>query len=591
MNSSKRSFKARKETLSQVVRSVCAAVNTPRSLAIWLIFSEGSHNDLLTLEINPLHYSSAHDFGDDYLVTKMLSKYPKLRLTDIDPKEAAVRTFKECEARCRETNFRLRLDPNRAYSIILDRARKIIETTLPDLSSGTDRSRTFASIVESVGWGPGVTSSVKGDHVSVYNKIQGNLDATADLAACGFTSIVESIPSWAAFHRSANPESNESDNVKATIVRGNAVTFVPKNAKTDRPIAVEPHLNALLQKGIGSQLRSSLRKLGINLNSQKRNQDLARIGSKFGTLATIDLKSASDTVAQSIVERLLPPIWMRLLNCARSPAYKLDGEWKSYYKHSSMGNGYTFELETLLFTAISLSTCQTLGLDTTDVSVYGDDIIVPTGAYQLLTEVLDYAGFQTNSEKSFHDGPFRESCGKDYFLGSNVRPFFVREELDSLESVFRLANALSDYSHSRCSGLARDGRFYDAWRILYLSVPSDLRFRVPHGWGDAGFAGDFDECSSRIETRFNKELCRAEYRSVGYVSLSTSIDKVDQHVSVLSALWEMERLPSLTTLPVQQWTISDLERTSYDLRGRSKRRKRTILYTEWSNRGAWVTHA
>jgi hypothetical protein len=97
-----------------------------------------------------------------------------------------------------------------------------------------------------------------------------------------------------------------------------------------------------------------------------------------------------------------------------------------------MGNGYTFELETLIFVLLSICACDEVGVSSKDVSVYGDDIIIPVEAYDVLKEVLETCGFTINEDKSYHEGPFRESCGEDYFRGINVRPFLVRENFHHL---------------------------------------------------------------------------------------------------------------------------------------------------------------
>jgi hypothetical protein len=63
------------------------------------------------------------------------------------------------------------------------------------------------------------------------------------------------------------------------------------------------------------------------------------------------------------------------------------------------------------------------------VSVYGDDIIIPTYAYEHLIQLLTALGFVINRDKSFGTGAFRESCGADYYYGINVRPFFLKESI------------------------------------------------------------------------------------------------------------------------------------------------------------------
>jgi len=222
------------------------------------------------------------------------------------------------------------------------------------------------------------------------------------------------------------------------------MTLVPKNSRVDRPIMIEPILNSFFQKGIGSFLRARLACVGVDLNDQSVNQQHALIGSVLGDRATIDLSSASDSISCELVRELLPDDWFQLLSAMRTGScylpkgFEVDvpSQYKSTYKgawelqkFSSMGNGFTFELESLIFYAIALGVCNSLHLSTRLVSVYGDDIIVPTAAFSRFKEVIQLLGFSINSEKSFSTGFFRESCGSDYFFGYSVRPFSFKTRL------------------------------------------------------------------------------------------------------------------------------------------------------------------
>jgi hypothetical protein len=88
-----------------------------------------------------------------------------------------------------------------------------------------------------------------------------------------------------------------------------------------------------------------------------------------------------------------------------------------------MGNGYTFSLETLIFTAA----CRACG--SREYAVYGDDIVIETEYVPSLVKLLSFLGFNTNEEKSFvnRDSRFRESCGCDYYRGELITPFYLRE--------------------------------------------------------------------------------------------------------------------------------------------------------------------
>jgi len=226
------------------------------------------------------------------------------------------------------------------------------------------------------------------------------------------------------------------------VVRHSRVATVPKSAEIDRTICIEPLLNVYLQLGVDGIIRSRLKKRwGYDLNDQSRNQNLAKQGSIDGTLATVDLSSASDLISLKICEVLLPPAWYDLLFDLRSAATVIDGKMFPLSKISSMGNGYTFAIESLIFGALTrcaIRRSKSLRIS----SVYGDDIVLPSTAYPLLKELLELCGFRVNADKTFTTGPFRESCGMDFFKGANVRPLFLKKKIEILPDLLYLHNAL-----------------------------------------------------------------------------------------------------------------------------------------------------
>lgn len=139
-----------------------------------------------------------------------------------------------------------------------------------------------------------------------------------------------------------------------------------------------------------------------------------------------------------------------------------------------MGNGFTFPLETLLFYSLVRACC---GNEAT-VSVYGDDIICPVENIPLVFEVLQACGFLVNTSKSFWSGPFRESCGKDFLFGSDVRPLYVKRTLSAADA-FVLHN-----------GYVRRGMVEPA-RILRGFVSDELALYGPDGFGDGHLLGDY----------------------------------------------------------------------------------------------------
>jgi hypothetical protein len=200
----------------------------------------------------------------------------------------------------------------------------------------------------------------------------------------------------------------------------NRVITVPKNWKTDRTIACEPEGNIPLQLAFDGYIKGRLRIFGIDLSDQSINQVRAREGSIDGSLATVDLSSASDTIAFNTVALLFPQEWFCYLNDVRSPCYLKDGTLVPYEKFSSMGNGSTFGIETLVFAAA----CYAVG--SRNFTVYGDDIIMESGLIEPLRKLMSFLGFTINAEKSYWTGPYRESCGKHYSNGVDVTPYYLR---------------------------------------------------------------------------------------------------------------------------------------------------------------------
>ena len=260
------------------------------------------------------------------------------------------------------------------------------------------------------------------------------------------------------------------------------LSFVPKTALTERTIMIEPLLNTFVQRGIGRVIKRRLLKSGVNLYDQGINRDRARMASMNGSHATLDLSSASDLISTRLVFELLPPEWFELLSNWRTGrvCYKKKGLEFNLEKFSSMGNGYTFELESLIFYSVCHVACTELGIDP-DVSVYGDDLIVPTEAYPLVCEILDAFGFSVNQSKSFADGPFRESCGGDYLDGIDTRPFFKKDR-------WTFARLVGFHNDIYRSGFPDEALCL----LIEQAIPKSFRLYGPDGYGDGHLlAGSF----------------------------------------------------------------------------------------------------
>jgi len=240
------------------------------------------------------------------------------------------------------------------------------------------------------------------------------------------------------------------------LVPGNRLSFVPKTNDICRTICTEPTLNMFYQLGLGDWLTDRLRfKVGIDLSSQQDvNRRLARIGSRTGSFSTIDLSSASDSLSRTMIREIFPRDFVAWLDLFRSPNSRLpDGSLVELEMVSTMGNGFTFPLQTLLFTACVIATFRALGVKPRfrkgnrlpNFAVFGDDIIVPTEIAGHVIRLLSCLGFEVNCNKTFLEGPFRESCGGDYFKGRVVRPVHILR-LDTQQDRFIALNRLNEWS-------------------------------------------------------------------------------------------------------------------------------------------------
>jgi hypothetical protein len=178
-----------------------------------------------------------------------------------------------------------------------------------------------------------------------------------------------------------------------------------------------------------------------------------------------------------LVRILLPARWYEELNALRSPSTLVDGHWHVLEKFSSMGNGYTFELETLIFSALisaSLEECGRSGRLGEDFFVFGDDLIIPDDTSRAVVAMLNYCGFSLNQEKSF-SGPvgFRESCGGDFFEGADVRPFYLKEHIDDPWQLLPDCNGVRR-ALKRLAAL-RGRESYEALHAWLACLPSVVR--------------------------------------------------------------------------------------------------------------------
>lgn len=449
--------------------------NTPASLALWLMLKHGEYEQYLRYECDPLSYTDHVKFRRDWQCAKVFSKseiYPKV----INTRQVAVREFIKCEMDCRSLNRRIFKDGFR--SLFSDAEWPVIYEATRKISHILKGAPTLEEL--DCHFGPGQNIGLDDERKTIVDKL--NADRTITQGCLRKLRENPSLhPMWDAIF-AGQPDEYPPLPVCPlySVVPGSRLTFVPKNAKTDRPICVEPLMNGFMQTGVGSLIKSRLKKSGCDLTRQARNQRKAWQGSLTNDIATVDLSSASDTIAYSVVLEMLPYEWFDLLDSLRSPCFTYEGTAYPFEKFSSMGNAYTFELESLIFLAVTRAVVESQKGDIRSVSVYGDDITCPSSCYPLLKTLLGKLGFRVSESKSFIHGPFRESCGKDYFLGNNVRPIYLKS-VPSPQSLMVWLNGIH-----RAAGPGLEDPVLRSWYFALRSLlPKPFQaLKGPDGYGD-----------------------------------------------------------------------------------------------------------
>lgn len=357
--------------------------------------------------------------------------------------ERALRLFTSCNDRCRDYS----LTPSRVFD----------DEIIGEVLRGFDRLAfdgphfRFDSrlILQGAGLGPGMNVGVETENM--YHKL---FSAPLTMTSSGL--FEELISSDAVDIRWHNALEYVAHHLGTRVVQGSNLSFVPKTMEISRVICTEPTLNMFYQKGISAIIEKALlREFRIDLSKQPdRNARMAWQGSIDGDFCTIDLKSASDTISLTLLRSLLPPYLLRWLMKTRSPQTKLPGgSWLGLDMVSSMGNGFTFSLQTYLFACIVKAVYRVMGLKTRyatsgpmDFGVFGDDIVVRREAYSRVVSFLELCGFEVNRDKSFNSGPFRESCGKDFFNGTDIRGVYL-QELDHVLHLYSAIRRLDDFGN------------------------------------------------------------------------------------------------------------------------------------------------
>jgi hypothetical protein len=113
--------------------------------------------------------------------------------------------------------------------------------------------------------------------------------------------------------------------------------------------------------------------------------------------------------------------------------YEPEHKFVELAKFAAMGSVVCFTIESLVFLAMAMTACELSGYKGR-VSVYGDDVILPSQAVPVLAQIAEALGFKLNADKSFYSGRFRQSCGAFAFNGADITvPSYPRQYLNFFE--------------------------------------------------------------------------------------------------------------------------------------------------------------
>ena len=370
---------------------------------------------------------------DAMLAVRQLSlMFSKIAL-DCSPerKRAALRDYIQCEKD-------VRLNDATLSPIDLEAFHRISSLLFRELFTKVDREVYDLSIIPK--HGPGATADrLRGN--AKYNQSEWTDRLEAIFPAGEFL-----LPNWRYYDQLDGIDILEPGREKPV-----EVILVPKTMKTPRVIAMEPTCMQYAQQAVQGAFydyvkSDKLLNRMIGFEDQEPNQLLAQKGSSDGSLATLDLSEASDRVSNQLVRKMFSNHrWLyAAIDATRSRKAVVKGhgidETIRLAKYASMGSALCFPIEAMVFltlvflgiekgresrTPLTRAEIKSLSLK---VRVYGDDIIIPVEYVSSVITVLETFGSKVNRGKSFWNGKFRESCGKEFYDGLDVSIVKVRQD-------------------------------------------------------------------------------------------------------------------------------------------------------------------
>lgn len=346
--------------------------------------------------------------------------------------------------------------------------------------------------------------------------------------------------------------------VSSDMEQPSRVVLVPKTKKAPRIIAIEPACMQYAQQAIRDilykKLESDYLTAGhVNFSDQSVNQVLAMSSSIDSRFATIDLKDASDRVPLDLALLMFdsnPDLRDAIEACRSRRAELPDGRIVHLSKFASMGNALCFPVESMYFYTICVMALlrfhnlpvsrRNIERVTSDVFVYGDDLIIPADAATVVFDYLQKYNCKVNDRKTFYRGKFRESCGVDAFCGTDVTPVYITNDLPkNLRNSSELISCVENGNRFHQNG------YYHTSQFLFERAEKILG-PLPHISESSGILGKrFWGPTSKVTMRYNRRYHDAEIRA--WVPSSVELkDPIDGFAALHKALEKLERLKDLS---------------------------------------------
>lgn len=333
----------------------------------------------------------------------------------------------------------------------------------------------------------------------------------------------------------------------SNLSRVSELIFVPKTMIKNRTISKEPVSLQYFQQGAKRVLYQYFKdhtylSSRIDLDRRELSQEAARQGSIRGSLDTLDLSNASDSVSLALIKSVFSGTSIyRALICTRSDSTRIpNGLVFRLNKFAPMGSALCFPIETLIFACVCEVASRRLG-HKCYYRVYGDDIVCAKRLTEGIRSILAELHFELNTEKSFYVANvanFREACGGEYVNGIDVSPLRISRKFVSYDdmSTRKITSAETVQSFISFANNAFEKGLYNVRR----GILSLLEARYPDYRGlmfgtDASHLNTFPDglTNWKLKSRFRLKAYKKKdcYQKIEYRCV-TSIAKCDNQALI-----------------------------------------------------------